>query len=290
MESMSSSQNPGENLRNLLKQIFPRDADTQSTFANRIDRSLRADGRLSSLIYESTINYLVRRLILTAHFRAEALRVDGKEVVSEERLINDLRYYARNYLSLNDSRQVEKIVTFLRESIRTRKPIPDGLKKKIKKDAKRSKTACYICGRFIDYSAPKKTNNYVPDAPEVEHIWPNSLGGIHGRENLKMACTRCNQHKHDYIDINDFPYEHICMSSVEEEKIEKELGNVKKIDKKMVFMAKNSFCCANCNRSMVEVGELKLVRSDEYDSWHLLNVDGYCSNCYQRIYSRKIRK
>lgn len=54
--------NPGEKLKILLMELIPNDEG----FLDRVDDFAIADGELSSLIYESTINYLVRCLITSA--------------------------------------------------------------------------------------------------------------------------------------------------------------------------------------------------------------------------------
>jgi len=38
---------------------------------------------------------------------------------------------------------------------------------------------------------------------EFEHLYPEALGGLTVRENLWLACTRCNDYKGDRIDAVD---------------------------------------------------------------------------------------
>ena len=59
--------NPGEQLREFLKKLFPADVKNDS-FISRIDYILQADGELIDLVYNSTINYVLRRLIVTADY------------------------------------------------------------------------------------------------------------------------------------------------------------------------------------------------------------------------------
>lgn len=43
---------------------------------------------------------------------------------------------------------------------------------------------CHICGEYPD-----------PDDLHLDHVIPLSLGGDHSRENLRVACARCNLSK-----------------------------------------------------------------------------------------------
>jgi hypothetical protein len=58
--------NPGEELRDYIPVMYP---VGKGSAAERMDSDLQGDGELSSLIHSSLINYLVRRLVVTAEYR-----------------------------------------------------------------------------------------------------------------------------------------------------------------------------------------------------------------------------
>lgn len=56
----------------------------------------------------------------------------------------------------------------------------------------RDKWKCQLCGR----KTPKeKRGTYDDDAPELDHIVPLALGGMHTRANTQCACRACNSAK-----------------------------------------------------------------------------------------------
>lgn len=60
----------------------------------------------------------------------------------------------------------------------------------------RDKYRCYICG----IKTPKKLRGTCEDnAPEVDHIFPLSKGGLHVESNLRCACRKCNGLKSDRV-------------------------------------------------------------------------------------------
>lgn len=53
----------------------------------------------------------------------------------------------------------------------------------------RDRWRCHICG----ISTPKRLRGtFHPQAPELDHIIPLALGGLHTRLNVACACRRCN--------------------------------------------------------------------------------------------------
>ncbi len=69
--------NPGEELQRLLKKIYPPDTEGRTSFIQRIDSGLRAEGDFAELVYDSCINYMVRRLITTAEYIRD-MRREGR--------------------------------------------------------------------------------------------------------------------------------------------------------------------------------------------------------------------
>jgi hypothetical protein len=65
--------------------------------------------------------------------------------------------------------------------------VPKGLRRLVTEQAK------HRCGYCL-------TSEYVVGTPmEIDHILPESLGGLTEEENLWLACSLCNDHKGDRI-------------------------------------------------------------------------------------------
>jgi hypothetical protein len=267
---------PGQQLRLFLQELFPPDSSDRDTFANRIDRAFYANGELSELLYSSTINYMIRRLINTAEF---IKRNCNKNNQSEERFIVKLREYIKEQLKIPKGK-IEQLHTLLRECLKSRNKDVTSMRKRItKKDAKKRNEKCYLCGCDLDFDSKnnnEKDNNKDNDfAPEVEHIWPRTMGGLSEGENIKICCSKCNRNKQDYIDYSDFHYEEISLVSDEgDPHFSTEMKRVYEL----ALWSKSEFKCLICQRPASYVGKLRLKRRNSDDSWHFLNIDSYCEN------------
>ncbi|XGV96547.1 MAG: HNH endonuclease [Leptolyngbya sp. BL-A-14] len=282
--------NPGEQLQVLLKQLFPPDSAGKTTFITRIDDAVSADGALAELIYCSTINYVARRLIFTAEFLNRKLQKLGV-MVTGEMLNSELRSYVRNYINVKDKDLVEKIVSLLKQCVEARKKsIKSEKRKAIRRNTKQRSEGCYICGCGLSFNRVEKEedenginkdNSYESwNYPEIEHIWPRSMGGLTEDRNLKVSCKKCNRYKEDFVDASDFHYEQLfTVSDEDDENFATELNRRFEI----AVWARNKFKCSFCQKPASQVGELKLVRNDKRDSWHFLNMDSYCQICCLRI-------
>jgi hypothetical protein len=113
-----SNTSPGQELQFFLKQIYFNDSPEKATFANRIDDALRANGEVAELIYNSTINYMLRRLINTASF---IKRKCDRNNQPEEKFIVELRKFIQENLNLSNNQDAEKLHTLLRECLNVRK-------------------------------------------------------------------------------------------------------------------------------------------------------------------------
>lgn len=60
---------------------------------------------------------------------------------------------------------------------------------KIRDDVYKSGVACWLCGKPIDWDAPKRSRW----APSVDHVVPRSKGGsLFARSNAELAHYGCN--------------------------------------------------------------------------------------------------
>lgn len=272
--------NPGQQLRDLLKRIYPLDLENtnsseDNSFISRIDNALIAEGNFSHVVYESSINYLLRRLINTAEYLRRKYGSD--EFPSEQFLIELRRFVVEN--TRLDSDKSEIIVLLLKQCVDAKdKKLKPSRKKRIFKNAQeKDELCCYICGNVLNVEKGSISEDKELETSEeiqVEHIWPKAMGGATEDFNLKLSCSYCNNAKKNYIDATDFHYEQICLVS---DKNDEYFSTELKREYKIAIWAKNNYSCSVCNKPALSVGRLKFGRLNPDDSWHFLNIDAYCN-------------
>jgi 5-methylcytosine-specific restriction endonuclease McrA len=280
-----SNINPGEQLRQFLKALYPLDSPENSdeytrTFIFRIDESFMADGAFARLVYESSINYLVRRWINTAQYLYKKLQ---KEYSNDReyplRFIKELRKFIRDNTNLK-SNDAEKLLVLLQDCLKVRNQKKRSKSKQLLKgrilkkalEQNNNELRCYICGRVLreqedDLTFKENKNESNKLEIEVEHIWPKTMGGATQDFNLKISCNQCNRMKQNYLDSNDFHYEKMSFSFLE--------NKIEKIDK-IALWSKSQYSCSVCKKPASSVGTLNLGRINLNDSWHFLNIEAYC--------------
>jgi len=258
--------NPGEQLRDLIQKLIPFEPLPKTSFVDRIDTILMADGEFARLAYASSLNYLIRRLITTSEFLKR--KYSGDQFPSDK-YVQEIRRFIRDYTRIS-SVQAESVLSLVLTCLDERNRAPSQTAKdRIRAEAKRSGTYCYICGREIEFEQINQYNSF-----DAEHKWPKAMGGKNSRFNLKQVCRRCNIAKADFIDYTDFHYEEMCLVS---DKASESFSNDLKWDYRVALWAKNDFRCIICNEPAEHVGELQFARREPSDSWHFLNIDAYCS-------------
>jgi hypothetical protein len=291
--------NPGHLLRRILEVAIPFEANSESSFVKRIDGVIKAEDEFSYLLYQSSINYLTRRLISTASFLK--VKYDKREEIYEdieERILEPFPDRLRSFLTEFtdfEGRLIEILIPVLQRCLDTKnqsRKLSRKKKKRIRKNQtnEHGELRCYICGCSLSESNPTfevedlesdaepsdktSTSNYVFDI--IEHVWPKGLGGSRKEFNLKVSCNRCTDDKQEYIDFSDFHYEEICVAKAEEEdNFEKDFKRIYKV----ALWSKNNYSCTICGAKAEEVGRLTLKRRNPEDGWHFLNVDSYCESC-----------
>jgi hypothetical protein len=259
-----SNINPGEQLREFLKSLYPLDSPENSdedkgTFIFKIDESFMADGAFAQIVYESSINYLLRRLINTAEYLRKKYSSDE---FPPEKFTNELRTFIKENTKI-DENDIEKILSILQKCLEARdKKTKGSMKRKVQRAAEKvyGDLRCYICGKSLS-----STRGEI----EIEHIFPRHMGGATEEFNLKVSCKYCNSTKNDHINFNDFHYEKICLVS---ERGERSFEIEMKRQYKIAIWAKNQYKCAVCEKEASEVGRLEFVRINLNDSWHFLNI------------------
>ncbi|HKQ05752.1 MAG TPA: HNH endonuclease [Blastocatellia bacterium] len=260
--SFEEDVSPGQQLHVLLKRMFPMDDGNDSSFAARIDYALRADGELVEIMYNSTINYMTRRLITTARYLK---RKSEKEGASDRDFIYTLRRFLENELHIPGDK-IELILVLLRECVRMSEK---ELTRKTIRRIRAQRRNCYICGIVLN-----RDEDQPYDSATVEHLWPQSIGGADKDYNLKLACKNCNESKASYVDASDYHYEEMCLiSDKEDESFSADMSRVYEV----AIWAKNGYKCTVCAKDAVYMGKLNFGRRNPRDSWHFLNIDAYCS-------------
>jgi hypothetical protein len=257
--------NPGEQLREFLKEVFPADVKYDS-FISRIDYILQADGELIDLVYNSTINYVLRRLIVTADYFQRKCKKEDK---GDEKFITNLRAFLKDDMHFPE-KHIGRIIVLIRECLNKRNAqVAESTKHKIRKRARNNNKACYICGGELEFDRGDSYNSV-----QVEHKWPKAMGGSSDNFNLEVACQKCNGKKSDYIDASDFHYEKICLVSSDEK--DEHFSTEMNREYELALWAKREFKCSICEKSAADAGKLKFGRKNPNDSWHFLNIEIFC--------------
>lgn len=256
-------ESPGKLLRIFLKEVFLFDENQQSIF-KKIDSALRGNNEIHETIYESTINYLLRRLITLSRFLYRKYKDD------ESLFVKKLRISIENNFNFpfNNS-QFEKLITLLSECAKiAERPLkPRTTTNRYKKGGENQR--CYICGKTV---IDPKCNDQINGAT-LDHFFPNALGGSNSSKNLKMACAQCNSKKRDMIDSTDFHYESMSLISDTDDP---SFNTAMNKEMKIALWGKNNFECSVCNKRASYMGELQLSRINTEDNWHYFNVFAYC--------------
>ena len=265
------SANPGEKLREILEDIYPLDISENKSYINKIDSSVLAEGELSSLVYRSTINFLLRRLITAAVFIKRKCKKNGQP---DESIQNEIKKLINNSFSFPKSK-IDQISHLLFICTRMRKAKINAITEEIVKD--RNENLCYICGRDLDFVNKQIEADKINGAwAELEHIFPKSMGGSSKLElNIKYACTKCNKEKKSYIDDSDYHYEHICFVTDEDDGVDFDCNFEQII--KLALWSKNQYKCQFCDQPASRVGRLHFTRRNPEENWHFLNIETYCS-------------
>lgn len=267
-------------LREVLEEIFPYQPQ-KSDFIFKIDRSLHADESFAQLSYYSSLNYVIRRLIVGADFIKREWQ--KRDDVPAERYLAEIRKYLYTTYNFPGSRVEEIYDLLLQCLIERNKNLSQAKKDAILKVGKSRNLGCYICGKVLIYEKGGYDQNH-PDIAEVEHIWPKSLGGSNELYNLEVCCFQCNKGKANHIDVSDYHYEKFF---VVKDRSDPEFFS----DFNKAFIVaghlKNDCKCTRCNKTAIYQNRLYLNRRNSYEGWHILNMDSYCSkhitNSYDTI-------
>ena len=150
------------------KEIYKAGAEINNSFIDRIDHRLREEGEYHNLIYLSSINFLLRKIIKSAHYYKKK-----SEIVDDYDYIEQSRKYLGEILNFEEN-EVEKILSLviIIVSYYEKKP-SSGARNELIKKSKTNGTPCYMCGKAINYD-DSTSFEFI----EVEHVWPKGMGGV----------------------------------------------------------------------------------------------------------------
>ena len=254
--------NPGKRIRQFLElkyEISSRD------FLSSVDYDFMADDGIVDIFHKSVINYLLRRIITSAHYINRTFRVNGDIKVRDE-----LRSFFKYHTRLEDS-EISMLIPLLFQVLRNSEDdFNQQQKRSMRRLLEEKGWGCFICGRELDFS--KNSNEY--NVATADHLWPRVLGGESNVGNLRYACSACNnKYKKAFIDYTDYHFEEISMViSAFDEYIDRARDR----SYEAAIFAKSNYRCAFCNQPAYRVGELSIGRKSLQDSWHFLNLNGYC--------------
>ncbi len=253
--------NPGLLLQQILIDIHPKGSNSDC-FVMRLDEALEGDGEFIELVYKSCINYMVRRLINTGKYLKAKYPDNASFIVA-------LRDYTKNHMNITQKEAVSRIVTLVQMCVdEANKSISSNVLTSMRTEARDKDLNCYICGCVLDYGLTRQGQQ-----PEVEHNWPHSLGGPNTKLNLKVSCHNCNKLKTDTIEVSDFHYERISLSS---DKDDPDFEHSLRGEYRIAIVAKSGYGCATCGKTPSENGPLSFGRRRKSDSWHFLNIAAFC--------------
>lgn len=108
---------PGGKLKDLLQKLIPFDNGLErENFVSNIDDMLKSDAEFEYVVYDSCINYLVRRLITTAAYIKKKYLTD---LYTSGRYIVELRSFLQNETRFDKTR-IEEILVLLQECLDTK--------------------------------------------------------------------------------------------------------------------------------------------------------------------------
>lgn len=248
-----------------LKENIP---SSDSSFVGIVDRWFDEDGRLEKAFLDSLVFYVCRRLIVVSQsYVKQCLSSSGVLNTDTLRMSIVESLEAAGFSNVD----IEKLAWLLVQCVRESRNRISSIKVcRVINDAERKSVNCYICGSKIDYTKQDKFRS-----PEVEHIWPKSLGGPNSDNNLAIACTKCNQNKKNKLGAADFHFESIIYK--------KEPSNLS-YEHKVSLLLKNDCSCVFCGQSSAEQGGLEFITSNNKEGWHFLNVETCCSEHAGELY------
>jgi hypothetical protein len=262
---------PGERLYKWLAERYSPKPDASTDWISQIASDFNAR-ELESLIHQSTLLMMLRRLLANAEWykrRYSAMGLDNYE----EKFEQD---YLRYHLSFapREARQLSNLV--YRALDASGQGIPRSIATRIKDRSEQRKQPCELCGKSINYASTSSTD---PDRFSLDHIWPSSLGGSSDESNLRVACGGCNAFRQNYVNASDTHYEHLHAKLLEsDESFPKEVNRIFRL----AIHLQSNFSCKRCDRPASQFAEgLQLEPRSRNENHNIFNSISICADCKQ---------
>ena len=172
---------PGPFLKSIISRIIDNGPDG---FISNADTFCESDNKFIELTKKSVINYLVRRVITSA---IHIWKVNGNPSIDDHVFIRNLRRDISRQFQLKE-KDLELTLLCLHKIIENYKQnsIPDGIRNKMKRNAKEGKDKCYLSGYNLEFKEG------LDHSYSLDHIWPQMLGGASAEYNLMVASRTFN--------------------------------------------------------------------------------------------------
>lgn len=225
-----------------------------------------------------TMDYIFRLFVMSA-----AIKFQNEDSLKPE----NIKIHLKTTSSIRDDdilRVQQLLKGLLTFSLKTR-PSNERKKKIRQRD-----NNCYICGISIG----------TEDETEVDHVWPRSLGGSDGGENLKVAHASCAAIKADsatygdslygnsvYINhphgLNRHPHQLQLWPSdiIDKNNFNSFNKNLISSSLRIAVIMKQQYKCYSCENRFQIAGEVTLVNDCASKPSSLLNLRAYCPDCIQ---------
>ncbi|QKE37681.1 HNH endonuclease [Ferrovum myxofaciens] len=152
--------------------------------------------------------------------------------------------------------------------------------------------SCYLCGQSVN----------ATDETEVDHIWPYSLGGGTGAENLKVAHASCaaikansatpadsllggNVYNSHPYGLDSYPSELSFWPSeiLDKEQFNSYRNNLVSSGLRLAVLMKQEFKCVSCNMAFSDkgAGEVSLLKDEDALTSSIISLHAYCAKCIE---------
>ncbi len=257
--------NPGEDLFFWILNRYKRLKVNENSWLRLMARDFDIDD-LEHFLLESTTLMLLRRLIRTAQWY---IKIYVDRLIAEDK-------YNKHYLlgtfgfNYDERRALSKLV--FKSIDASRKIIPTALLKQIRDRASILNTKCEISGCDIDYNSVDAHNCFT-----LDHIWPQSLGGVSEEWNLRVSCKSCNQNRQNMATASDIHYEHFHIRSVWSPDKESSFWNELTWSFRIAALIQANFKCQMCGDSVTNMkGGLDFFTINNDENYNIFNIKVVC--------------
>lgn len=259
----NQKRNPGEELFSWILDRYKKQKVGQNAWVSNMAREFNMI-ELEDFLLRSTALMVLRRLIWNASWYENRF--------GESRAIRFEKDYLLGVLGFirQDRLLISKLVFEALDA--SKKNISLGLFRNLKKQARNRSQCCEMCGCTIDYDT-----NGLPNSFSLDHIWPQSLGGLSEESNLRVACNDCNSRRQNIVEASDVHYEHFHVKTDWSPDPTDSFWAQFKNEFRMAALLRSAFQCEICGESVESMeGGPDFVPRDRDENLHIFNVQVQC--------------